>query len=129
MQMMPRIERDKVPREQTVRDMVRACQREIRETPDLLPDRAAELLMMLSSLLGNCLDEIRESDAAYSSVLLACLESSEKANRARIKAETSQEYQRRREARDTKELVKELIASMKYFLRAKSDELNLSRHQ
>jgi len=70
----------------TVRDMVRAFQREIRETPDLLPDRAADILTQLCSLLGNCNDEIRAADAAFAAVLLQHLESEEKANRARIRA-------------------------------------------
>ena len=113
----------------TVRDFVRSFQREIRDTPDLLPDRAAELLNQLASLLGNCNDEIRAADAAYAAVLLGQLESEEKANRARIKAETSPEYQRKREARDTKELVIELMRSLKYFLRSKAEELQMARHQ
>lgn len=113
----------------TVRELVRSYQREIQQAADLLPDRAAELLTKLTALIGNCNDEIRESDAIYASVLLACLESEAKANRATIRAETSPEYQRRREARDTKELVVELSRSLKYFLRAKAEELQLSRHQ
>ena len=113
----------------TVRDLVRAMQREIRETPDLLPDRAAEILNQLCSLLGNVNDEIRAADAVYASVLLSHLEAEEKANRARIKAETTPEYQRKREARDTKELVVELVRSLKYFLRSKTEELQYARHQ
>jgi hypothetical protein len=111
----------------TVREMVRACQVEIRDTSDLLPDRAAELLNMLTSLIGNCNDEIRAADAAYASVLLACLDSEAKANRARIRAEISPEFQRKREARDTKELVIELVRSLKYFLKSKEEEMRLSR--
>lgn len=109
--------------------MVRAAQAEIRDTEDLLPDRAAALLNLLSSLIGNVNDEIRQADAAYAVKLLDCLNSSEKANRAKILAETSPEYDRKRQARDTKELVLELARSLKYFLKAKSDELQLARHQ
>lgn len=112
----------------TVRGLVRTAQVEIRDTPDLQPDRAAALLTHLSALLGNCNDEIREADAAYATVLLACLDSSEKANRARIRAEISPEYKRKREARDTKELATELIRSLKYFLKSKQDELYASKH-
>src|SRR6185312_11220749 len=111
----------------TVRELVRDFQREIQHTPDLQPDRAAELLNLLASLIGNINDEIREADAIYAGVLLACLESAEKANRARIRAETSPEYQRKREARDTKELVDTLIGALKYFLRAKGEEMRLTR--
>ncbi len=115
--------------ETTIRGIVRAYQREIQQASDLLPDRAAELLTKLTALIGNCNDEIREADALYASVLLGYLDTETKANRATIRAEISPEYQRKREARDTKELAVELARSLKYFLKAKQDELQLSRHQ
>jgi len=110
----------------TVRELVRDIQREIRDT-DLLPDRAADLLTKLTALLGNINDEIREADQLYAMVLLAFLESDEAAARAKIRAEVSPEYQRKREARDLKELALELIRSLKYFLRAKEEEMRLTR--
>lgn len=113
----------------TVRDLVRSAQKEIRDTPDLQPDRASELLMQLTSLLGNCADEIRDADADYAVTLLHFLDAEKKANRAKIRAEISPEFRRRSEARDTKELVVELSRSLKYYLRAKSEELQLARHQ
>lgn len=113
----------------TVRELVRAYQQEILKAEDLLPDRAAELLTKLTALIGNCNDEIREADAIYAGVLLGFLDSEAKANRAKIRAETSPEHKRKQEARDTKELVIELSRSLKYFLRAKAEELQLARHQ
>lgn len=113
----------------TVRELVHRAQTEIRETPDLLPDRAAELLMQLTSLMGNCNDEIRVADEAFAAVLLGYLASEQKVNHARVKAEVTPEYRRKREARDTKELVIELVRSLKYFLRAKQDELQVAGHQ
>lgn len=113
----------------TVRDLVRSYQREIQQAVDLQPDRAADLLMKLTSLLGNCADEIRDADSEYGVTLLHFLDSEKKANRARIRAEISPEYRRKQEARDTKELVIELSRSLKYFLRAKAEELQLARHQ
>lgn len=110
----------------TVRGLVREMQAEIRDGADLQPDRAAELLTRLTALLGNCNDEIREADGDYALVLLKCLDSDEAANRAKIRAETTPEYQRKREARDTKELCVELIRSLKYFLKAKAEEMGLS---
>jgi hypothetical protein len=107
----------------TVRDLVRQMQIEIRDTPDLQPDRAAEILTRLTALLGNVNDEIREADAVYASVLLQLLEREEAASRAKIRAETTPEYGRKREARDVKELTIELVRSLKYFLRAKQDEM------
>jgi hypothetical protein len=113
----------------TVRELVKTYQREIQQADDLLPDRAADLLMRLTALIGNCADEIREADAEYSVTLLHWLDTEKKANRAKIRAEISPEYRRRQEARDTKELIVELSRSLKYFLKAKSDEQQLSRYQ
>lgn len=113
----------------TVREMVRAYQQEIQRAEDLQPERASELLARLTALIGNCNDEIRAADSEYAVTLLHWLDTEAKANRARIRAEISPEYRRKQEARDTKELVIELSRSLKYFLRAKSDELQLSRHQ
>lgn len=113
----------------TVRDMIRSVQVEIRDTPDLLPDRAAELLNHLSALLGNCADAIREADHDYAVVLLSFLETEKHANRARIKAEISPAFMRSREARDAKELAIQLIQSLKYFIRTKAEEVRYAGSQ
>lgn len=111
----------------SVRELIKAMQQEVRDTADLLPDRAAQLLMKLTALIGNCNDEIREADHAYSVVLLQFLDADEAANRARIRAETSLPFLRKQEARATKELVIELVRSLKYFLKSKEEEMRLSR--
>lgn len=110
----------------TVRDLIKAAQREIRDT-DLQPDRAAELLVRLTALMGNCNDEIREADCDYATVLLSFLQADEAANRAKIRAETTPAYQRKREARDTKELVVELCRSLKYLLKSNEEAMRLTR--
>ena len=112
----------------TVRGLVAEAQEEIRDT-DLSPERVRVLLARLSALIGNINDEIRQADAAYAAVLLRCLETSDKANHARIKAECSPEYQRKREARDTKELNLELYRAMKHWLKSYSDEIHMSGGQ
>lgn len=111
----------------TVRSLVAEAQTEIRDT-DLTPDRARVRLAQLSALLGNCNDEIRMADAGYAVVLLKFLESDEAVNRAKVRAECSPEFQRKREARDTKELVLELIRSLKYWLRSVEEEMRLGGH-
>src|ERR1044072_1425151 len=103
----------------TVRDLITERQAEVRNSPDLLPDRAAEILAELSALLGSINDEIRKRDVEYNLILLQALESETKANRAKIKAQTSEEYLRMREARDTKEVCLEMIRSLKYFLKSR----------
>ena len=110
----------------TVRALVKSIQLEIRDGGELLPERAAQLLTHLTALLGNVNDEIRQADMEYAVVLLKCLEGEEAANRAKIRAEISPEYQRKREARDTKELTQEMIRSLKYLLRAAEEEMRLS---
>jgi hypothetical protein len=110
----------------TVRELVREMSLEIRNT-DLQPGRAADILMQLTTLLGNIADEIREADLAYAIVLLKALEGDEAANRAKIRAEVSPEYQRKREARDLEKLTVELVRNLKYFLRAKEEEMRLTR--
>ena len=108
----------------SVRSLVKAAQREI-AAGDLLPQRAAELLTTLTAMIGNVNDEIRVADMDFAVVLLKYLDGEEAANRARIRAETTPEFQRKREARDCKELVVELIRSLKFYLRAQEEEMRL----
>lgn len=107
--------------------MVKAIQREMRDSADLLPDRASELLNQATALLGNVNDEVRAADVEYKRILLHCLRTAEKANRARIEAETSPQYARWQEARDTRDLTVEMIRSLKVFIRSKQEEMRLTR--
>ncbi len=106
--------------------MIHEFQREVRDQ-DLAPHRAAELLTKLTALIGNCNAELTEADLIYKSTLLMCMSDGEPANRARIKAETSAEYRRMREAKDARELCIELVRSLKAFLRNSEEEMRLSR--
>jgi hypothetical protein len=111
----------------TVRDHVKAIQTEMRSCVDITPDRASEMLNQATALLGNCNDELRAADQAYKQILLHCLRTAEKANRAKIEAETSPQYARWQEARDVKDLTVEMIRSLKVFIRSKQEEMRLSR--
>ena len=109
----------------SVRERIHAIQRELL-AGDATPARGREMLLELTALLGNVNAELREADAAYKVVLLGYLESSEKANRARIKAETSPEYRRMREAKDAQTLCTELARSLKTVIRSVDEEMRLS---
>lgn len=109
-----------------MRDHVKRIQAEVRPG-DLSPELARERLLTLSALYGNILDEMAAADAAYAHVLLAHLDSDEAANRAKIRAETSPEYARVREAKNTEKLVQELTRALKYYLRSQEEEMRLSR--
>ena len=111
----------------SVRDLVRLIQTEMRSCVDITPDRASEMLNQATALLGNCNDELRAADQAYKQILLHCLRTAEKANRAKIEAETSPQYGRFMEARDTVKLTEQMIISLRAFLRNKSEEMRLSR--
>lgn len=110
----------------SVRELVKAAQFEIREST-LEPERARVLLGKLTALMGNCTDEIRDADMAFATVLLHCLDANEAANRAKIRAETTEEYRRKREARDTHALVVELVRSLRAIVRSIEEEMRLSR--
>jgi hypothetical protein len=109
----------------TVRLMLHAAQVEIRRG-DLTPGRASDLLAELTSLLSTVLEEIREAKVAYNLVLLGHLDAEKKANRAKIRAETTAEYARAKEAEDTLTVMQELIRSLKIILRAMTEEMRLT---
>lgn len=110
----------------TVRERVRTIQAELRDGA-LSPDLTRESLVTLTALLGNVHDEQRTADHEYKLVLLGCLQGDEAANRARIRAEVTPQYQRSREAKDTADLVVEMIRSCKAYLRSLDEEMRLAR--
>jgi len=110
----------------SVRELVKATQKELHE-PNLLPNRAAVMLNQTTALIGNVNDELRAAEMQYKHVLLTCLRANDKANRARIEAETSPEYARWQEARHVKELTVEMVRSLKAFLRIAEEEMRLTR--
>jgi regulator of sirC expression with transglutaminase-like and TPR domain len=110
----------------SVRDLIEEMRRELRDE-DVSPARSAEILQRLTALLGNVLGEIREADMAYAHVLLTHLDSEEAANRARIRAQTTPEYSRAREAKDTHAVVMEMIRSLKIVLKAQTEEMRMTR--
>jgi hypothetical protein len=111
----------------SVREMVRALRKEMREDPDLQPDRATAMLIELTALYGNTLDECREADMAYNGVLLAALNGDEAASRAKIRAQATPEYARMRAAKDTEREVLESIRTLKRFIASKQEEMRLTR--
>lgn len=89
---------------------------------NLLPVRASEILTELSALLGNINDRITETDMLYNKVLLEYLETEKTANRAKIKANITKEYEDMKNARNTEKVALEIIRGLKYYLKAKEDE-------
>ena len=110
----------------SVRERIKAIQKQT-IAGDMTPILAREWLVQLTALLGNVNDEQREADHEYKLVLLGCLQGDEAANRARIRAEVTPQYQRAREAADTAKLVVEMIRSLKQYMRSLDEEARLAR--
>jgi hypothetical protein len=89
----------------------------------LTPDLARESLVKLTALLGNVNDELRRTDHDYKLVLLGAMKGQKAATRAKIEAETSQQYQEARKWEDTSTLVIEMIRSLKKYMESLSNEL------
>jgi len=110
----------------TVRQMVQAIQTEMR-SGEVPPSRAREMLMTLTSLLGNCSEQVTKAEAAYTKVFAKCLDTEGKANRAKIRAELSPEFAAKQEARNVHALVTEQIRSLKVVLKSVEEEMRLAR--
>jgi hypothetical protein len=109
----------------SIRDRIAKIQKDLRDGA-VTPDMAREHLIQLTALYGNVMDEQRDADHEYKLVLLGCLQSDEAANRARIRAEVTPQYQRARAAKDMEKLVIELIRSCKKYLSSLDEEMRLS---
>lgn len=112
----------------TIRDMLRRLQIEAKDV-DLPPHRMADMLVQLTSLYANVIDEERESEFAYKAVLLSQLDTEEAASRAKIRAENTDAYRRMRTARDCEKVTIEMIRSLKIALRSKQQEHQWAGHQ
>lgn len=110
----------------TVRDMVTKLRVEARQ-PGLTPIRAAEIAVELSSLLGNISEEITDAVLAYNAVFAGYLDSEGKANRAKIRAELSPEYRRKREAEDTDRVAVELVRSLRKLQDTYREEMRMQK--
>lgn len=110
----------------SVRERIKAIQSELANGA-LTPDLARESLVRLTSLLGNVHDAQRKADHEYKLVLLSYLVGGEPANRARIRAEVSEQYQAAMEMKDLANLVQEMIRSCKAYMRSLEEEQRLTR--
>jgi len=110
----------------SVRELVDKARMEVL-AGELQPIRVGELASELSALLGNIFQEIREADMAFNAVYATCLDQEGKANRAKIRAELTPEYQRKREAHDYHAVTLELVRSLRKLQDSQIGEMRLSR--
>ena len=109
----------------TVRELIGDIQRTVRDSVDLPPAEASALLNKLTALLGNVLTEVRVRETAYRSHFAECRRKFDKANAAKIEAESSPQYAAWREAQDTKVLTEQLIVSLRASVRLHTEEMRL----
>ena len=105
----------------TIRDIVLDAQGRVYDK-ELLPEEAVEIIRTLSSVYGNVLSEIQETELKYNHILLAELDKEKTASKAKIKAEVSPEYQDFLKAKNTEKLLIKLLSSLKTFIRSKELE-------
>lgn len=110
----------------TIRERIKKIQAELRDGA-LSPDLARESLVTLTALLGNVTDECRFREMDYKRHLLECYRQEDTANRAKLVAETSPQYDMYLEGRNTRELVVEMIRSCRAYLRSLDEEMRLAR--
>lgn len=111
-----------------LRERISSIQREL-STGALTPDMARENLIQLTALWGNVVDAKRHADHEYKLVLLGCMQGKKAANRARIEAECTPQYQALAELEDLADLVIEMIRSLKEFIRSLNEELRMTPRQ
>ena len=109
----------------SVRDLIAGIQRTVRDSADLPPAQASELLNKLTALLGNVLTEVRERELAYRTVYAECRRKFKKANAAKIEAESSPQYAAWREAKDAKVVTEQLIISLRAAVRMHTEEMRM----
>jgi hypothetical protein len=110
----------------TVRERIAGIQVELGKGA-LTPDMVRESEVVLTAILGNVSDIVRTTDHAFKLVLRDALRTHDKANRARIEAETSDEYVAAREAKDMFNVVTEMIRSCRSYSRSLGEEMRLAR--
>lgn len=105
-----------------IRETIQVLRVEIGDAKGLTPGRAAEILVDLSNLVGNIIDEIRACESLYNHKLQECFEVEKASNRAKLRAQNTREYERLREQKDLKEIVVDLQRSLKYLIRSYEEE-------
>lgn len=113
-------------KELTVRDRVRIIERAML-VGSLQPAQVREFLSVATALLGSVNREVTEADLAFNAFLAGCRRTCDTAAQARIEAEDSEQYRRKRQAEDEQANCEEIIRSLKVMLRSLDAEMHLAR--
>ena len=82
-------------------------------------------LSVATALLGSCNREVTEADLEFNGVLASCRSREGTASGARIEAEASPQYRRKRFAEDEQALCERMIQTLKVMVRSLDSEMRL----
>lgn len=115
--------------EKTIREIINEYRSKLLHISDLQKEEAATILVELSVLYGNCIEEIRKRDQEYITKLLEILQTEKMSvAKAQILVQNTNEWTNREIARGTKEALLEMIRSLKLYVRSKGEEWEVSRN-
>lgn len=108
--------------EQTIRDRVRIIERAMLQG-GLQPAQVREFLSVATALLGWCGRECVEADLAYNSHLAVCRMDAKTTAEAKITAEHSPQYRRKRIAEVEQANCEEIMRTLKAIMKSLDSEL------
>lgn len=110
----------------TIRSLIDEIEAEARET-DVTPTRASEMVVRLSSLYSNVLQEMGRRQFVYNRVLADAIEVTKAAARAKVRAQATNEYAELQETVLLEKSTLQLIQSLKVLAKVKAEEMRLAR--
>jgi len=110
----------------SIRQMIQERSEKLRDAANLSAHEIADILVELTSLLASLNAEIEESDYWYRVLLDKKLTELGSAAKAKISAQSSDEYKKVMERKAQKEALIELIRACKYAIRAHSEEYQVT---
>ncbi len=110
--------------EATVRDRLRVIERAML-VGNLYPAQVREFLSIATALLGSCGRELVEADLSFNAFLAGCRRNCKTAAQARMEAEDSPQYRRKREAEAEQANCEETVRTLKAMLRSLDSEMKV----
>lgn len=110
----------------TIQERIERLQTELADT-DMPPARARKMLAEITGLSASAAHAYREAESAYAGVVLHAMRTEDKANRARIVAETSQEFADKRYWQDVCRWCSVADRTLRAVLRSNEEEMRMSR--
>lgn len=110
--------------EPTVRDRIRVIERAML-VGGLAPSQVREYLSVATALLGSCNREVTEADLAFNAFLAGCRRNLKTAAAARMEAEDSPQYRRKREAEAEQANCEEMVRTLKALLKSLDSEMRV----